>query len=100
MKYSLDVKDTGDDYITLNVSSISDMLCVGELISKYVTYPDIVTLSGDLGMGKTVLARSIITNQLGYNEQVRSPSYLICLTYKVSEGKTISHIDPYRLRKR
>lgn len=85
--------------VTLEIKSIDDMINLGIIIGHYIKFPYLITLNGDLGTGKTLLARSIINTKLGYNAQVTSPSYLICLTYQdVTCSNTISHIDPYRLK--
>ena len=99
MSRALDITFMNGNSVTLCSSSIEDTILFGHLISKYITYPDFITLDGDLGMGKTLMARSIITYQLKYNEQVPSPSYLICLTYETPNNETINHIDPYRLKR-
>lgn len=99
MKCKLNVEFVDNNSITLKALSIEDTISIGYAISKYIAYPEIITLTGDLGMGKTLLARSIITYQLKYNEQVPSPSYLVCLTYKTENGNIINHIDPFRLKK-
>ncbi len=72
------------------------MVNMGIVIGEYIKSPYLVTLNGDLGAGKTLLAKSIINAKLGRDCNVPSPSYLICLTYA---DNTISHIDPYRLKK-
>jgi len=98
MVHTLSIISTGKGTITFEALSIEDTTLLGYLISKHITYPDFITLDGDLGIGKTLMARSIITYQLKSDVQVPSPSYLICLTYKLSNNLTINHIDPYRLK--
>lgn len=84
--------------VTISVDSVDDTVLLGSIISGKVTYPGLITLRGDLGMGKTTLARSIISSQLGHAERIQSPSYLICIEYTTPEGDRISHIDTYRLK--
>lgn len=57
---------------------------------------DLLLLAGDLGAGKSVLARAII-RQLSGNAQyeVPSPTYTICHEYDVSPS--VAHYDLYRL---
>jgi tRNA threonylcarbamoyladenosine biosynthesis protein TsaE len=59
----------------------------------------IVTLSGDLGAGKTVFAKSI-AHTLGVEEMVTSPTFVIENIYRLT-GKPwerFIHIDAYRLK--
>lgn len=60
----------------------------------------IVTLSGDLGTGKTTLSKEI-AKQLGVKENVISPTFVIMKKYKVVDDtfKYLIHIDAYRLNK-
>jgi len=61
----------------------------------------LITLTGDLGSGKSCLARGFIQYLTG-EYHVPSPSYLLCCTYPATTNAgefTIHHIDPYRLKK-
>ncbi|WP_062228264.1 tRNA (adenosine(37)-N6)-threonylcarbamoyltransferase complex ATPase subunit type 1 TsaE [Aureimonas frigidaquae] len=57
---------------------------------------DIVALSGDLGAGKTTLARALIRQAAGEPElEVPSPTYTLAQTYETQPK--ITHFDLYRL---
>ncbi len=56
---------------------------------------DIITLSGDLGVGKTVFARAFI-KALKYEGHVPSPTFTLLQTYEV-QPIPISHFDFYRV---
>jgi tRNA threonylcarbamoyladenosine biosynthesis protein TsaE len=60
----------------------------------------LVTLSGELGAGKSVLARAMI-HSLGYEGRVKSPTYTLIETYEATNADKsvtrIAHLDLYRL---
>ena len=56
---------------------------------------DMVLLSGGLGMGKTTLARSIVTRLSGETD-VPSPTYTLVQTYDAPDFE-VWHADLYRL---
>lgn len=59
----------------------------------------IISLSGDLGAGKTTLTQCLLKT-LGVTEVVQSPTYVILKKYKIENDilKTVIHIDAYRLQ--
>lgn len=56
----------------------------------------ILLLSGDVGAGKTT-STQMIADVLGMKD-VQSPSFAIHLRYENSEGKSMDHLDLYRLK--
>ena len=76
-------------------SNPEDTLSLGNNIASLLKAGDIVFLIGDLGSGKTLIARGIARG-LGYDGTVTSPSFTLVKTYP---GKhTIHHCDLYRLQ--
>ncbi|MCY4150553.1 MAG: tRNA (adenosine(37)-N6)-threonylcarbamoyltransferase complex ATPase subunit type 1 TsaE [Gammaproteobacteria bacterium] len=73
----------------------SSMLAFGEALSGKIEPGEVVYLIGELGAGKTTLARGILSG-LGYQENVVSPTYTLIEPYAASDHD-IYHLDLYRL---
>jgi len=58
--------------------------------------PFLVTLTGELGAGKSHLVRAFL-KKLGVKDAIPSPTYTLCEHYALSKKKTVSHLDLYRL---
>jgi tRNA threonylcarbamoyladenosine biosynthesis protein TsaE len=69
----------------------------GRELARLLPRDAVVHLVGDLGAGKTFLARAIAT-ELGADPlEVSSPSFAIVHEYPLPGGAPIIHIDGYRL---
>ena len=78
-------------------NSEDETAAAGREIARSLASDAIVHLTGDLGAGKTFLARAIAT-ELGANpREVASPSFAIVHEYPRANGAPIIHIDGYRL---
>jgi tRNA threonylcarbamoyl adenosine modification protein YjeE len=57
---------------------------------------DVLALEGDLGAGKTELARAVIRARAGADIPVPSPTFTLLQVYDLP-GLTLTHADLYRL---
>ena len=68
---------------------------LGAALAQHVAAGDALLLNGDLGMGKSTLARGLIRALTRPDEDVPSPTFTIVQFY---EGLTpVAHFDLYRL---
>ncbi|NNE58613.1 MAG: tRNA (adenosine(37)-N6)-threonylcarbamoyltransferase complex ATPase subunit type 1 TsaE [Hellea sp.] len=79
------------------IDNEADMLAFGVSLARLFRAGDTVALTGDLGAGKTTLARGIIRELCG-NIEVPSPTYTLIQTYDGPEFE-IWHCDLYRLER-
>lgn len=69
---------------------------LGKTIGEHLQAGDVVVLDGDLGAGKTVMARGIAIG-MGLADRVASPTYTIVREYGDDTGTKMYHFDVYRL---
>ena len=75
--------------------SENDTLDLGSKLIKVLTKGDVLAITGELGAGKTTLARGIIQAEKG-DIEVPSPTYTLVQTYDM-ENFELWHCDMYRL---
>jgi tRNA threonylcarbamoyladenosine biosynthesis protein TsaE len=69
----------------------------GREIARSLPQDIVVHLAGDLGSGKTFLARAMAAELGADPREVASPSFAIVHEYPLPDGPPIIHIDGYRL---
>jgi tRNA threonylcarbamoyladenosine biosynthesis protein TsaE len=78
------------------VNNESGMKTFGESIGLLLQGGEFIELVGDVGSGKTTLAKGIAVG-LGVRENVQSPSFTINRVYGCRDGIALNHYDFYRL---
>lgn len=87
------------DQWTLDFISNSEeqTLRLGVRLGELLRATDLVCLSGDLGSGKTAVARGI-GRGWGSSIRVTSPTYVLANEYpRLHDGRILYHLDCYRL---
>jgi len=69
----------------------------GTRLGRQIDPPLVITLAGDLGAGKTTLARAICEGY-GVTEDVTSPTFAIVHVYDAPKS-AVYHIDLFRIEK-
>jgi tRNA threonylcarbamoyladenosine biosynthesis protein TsaE len=64
-------------------------------LASCLSSPLIITLSGDLGAGKTTIVRAMLRS-LGVQSAIKSPTFSLVESYPYQNG-TIHHFDLYRI---
>ena len=80
----------------LALPDLAATAALGARIAAGLRPGDLVALAGDLGAGKTTLARAILL-ALGVAENVPSPTFTLVQAYDMPTLR-ISHYDLYRLK--
>ena len=78
----------------MDASSPEETEAIGAELAGRLHVGDVVTVSGELGSGKTTFVRGACT-ALGVHEQVTSPTYTIGHRYHGAAAE-VSHLDLYR----
>jgi tRNA threonylcarbamoyladenosine biosynthesis protein TsaE len=78
-------------------SSVDQTVRLGVRLGELLQPGDLICLSGDLGAGKTVLARGV-GRGWGTAVRVTSPTYTLINEYpRARDGRVLYHVDCYRL---
>jgi tRNA threonylcarbamoyladenosine biosynthesis protein TsaE len=87
--------------IELTATGADEMRAIGARLAQALTAaprdePLLLTLSGDLGAGKTTLVGGLLA-AMGHAGPVRSPTYTLIEPYRLQQ-RDVLHCDLYRLR--
>ncbi len=81
--------------MTVDSFSTQDTFALGQQIGEAAVPGEVYTLTGDLGVGKTVFTQGVAKG-LGIKEAVNSPTFTILQVYE--EGRLpFYHFDVYRI---
>ncbi|MCX2971017.1 MULTISPECIES: tRNA (adenosine(37)-N6)-threonylcarbamoyltransferase complex ATPase subunit type 1 TsaE [Streptomyces] len=81
----------------ITVSTPEEMRELGRRLAGLLRAGDLVLLTGELGAGKTTLARGLGAG-LGVRGAVTSPTFVIARVHPpLAEGPPLVHVDAYRL---
>ncbi len=82
------------EFVSQNVEHTEQL---GRTLGQHLTGGDVICLSGDLGAGKTALARGIGAGW-GAQESVTSPTFtLVHEHHRAHDDQILYHVDCYRL---
>lgn len=79
---------------TRSLPAEADTLALGHMLAAGVTPGMVIYLSGELGAGKTTLARGLLRG-LGFDGKVKSPTFTLVEVYEFSR-LYLYHFDFYR----
>ncbi|MGB1234735.1 MAG: tRNA (adenosine(37)-N6)-threonylcarbamoyltransferase complex ATPase subunit type 1 TsaE [Planktomarina sp.] len=80
----------------LNINSEADMATLGAQLGGLLTAGKTIVMQGQIGAGKSTLARALIQSLLTIDEDVPSPTFTIVQTYDAPDFQ-LWHCDLYRL---
>ena len=83
------------DSLSLELDSIENTLAFGGRLSQTLRGGDVLALTGDLGVGKTLLTRGIALGLGIAPDQINSPTYTLIQAY--DSPIPVIHVDLYRL---
>jgi tRNA threonylcarbamoyladenosine biosynthesis protein TsaE len=78
------------------IPSLDVLPQVAKQFVLHIKENSVFAFCGEMGAGKTTFIRAIC-NELGVTDTVTSPTFAIINEYQTGSGKTIYHLDCYRI---
>lgn len=82
--------------IAVDLLSPSETRKLAKGLAAELNAPALVTVSGDLGSGKSVFVRAVLRKK-GVRGAITSPSFALAQSYRGRGGVRLHHLDLYRL---
>ena len=82
--------------IEFALPSPEDTVLLGDALAATLPARAVVHLHGDLGAGKSTLARALL-RALGVGGTIRSPTYTLVERYRLRDAREALHLDLYRI---
>ena len=82
--------------LEIDLPDLAASAAFGARLADHLAPGDVVFLIGDLGAGKTTLARAVIDRACGVKD-APSPTYTLVQTYEARAGFELWHADLYRI---
>jgi len=84
--------------VDLDLPDLDATIRLGAALARVMRAGDMIALHGDLGAGKTELARAVIRAATGDPELiVPSPTFTLVEAYDTPDGGAVWHFDLYRI---
>lgn len=80
----------------IEIADIAAMEALARRLANVAVVGDVITLSGDLGAGKSVFARAFLQSR-GATGDIPSPTFTLVQHYDLPDGP-VAHFDLYRLK--
>jgi tRNA threonylcarbamoyladenosine biosynthesis protein TsaE len=95
------VPEKPENAVTRVLGAEADTCRLGDVLARALTASGdgetvLIALAGELGAGKSTLARAIL-RRLGVTGTIRSPTYTLAEPYTLRGGDRACHLDLYRL---
>jgi tRNA threonylcarbamoyladenosine biosynthesis protein TsaE len=78
-------------------ASEEETASIGAVLADELVPDGVLLLSGDLGSGKTVLARGVAAGLGIASQEVQSPTFTLIREHRGAGGGRLVHVDLYRL---
>lgn len=82
--------------VELIISNLNELQSLASKLAKIIKFSDTITLSGELGAGKTTFTQFFLNSMADDNIEVTSPTFNLLQIYQINNCE-IWHYDLYRL---